>query len=46
MCDSVEDSMEENVQFVRSQIDMAKRMNVVAVPSALIHGKVVLEDYM
>ena len=36
--------MEENVQFVRSQIDMAKRMNVVAIPSALIHGKVDLEN--
>ena len=44
--DCVEDCMEENVQFVRSQIDMAKRMNVVAVPSALIHGKVVLECHM
>lgn len=40
----VEDSMEENVQFVRSQIDMAKRMNVVAIPSALVHGKVNLEN--
>ena len=39
--DFVEDCMEENIQFVRSQVDMAKRMNVVAVPSALIHGKVV-----
>ena len=44
VCHWVEDSMEENVQFVRSQIDMAKRMNVIAIPSALVHGKVNLEN--
>lgn len=44
VCHWVEDSMEENVQFVRSQIDMAKRMNVIAIPSALVHGKVHLEN--
>ena len=44
VCPWVEDSMEENVQFVRSQIDMAKRMNVIAIPSALVHGKVNLEN--
>ena len=42
-CDSIENSMDENVQLMRSLVDMAKRMNVVAAPSALIHGKVVLE---
>lgn len=36
--------MDENIQFIKSQIEIAKRMNVVAVPSALIHGKVWLNE--
>ncbi|KNB43086.1 hypothetical protein JH06_3080 [Blastocystis sp. subtype 4] len=34
------DNVDENIQFVRSQIEIAKRMNVVAVPSILLHGNI------
>lgn len=32
--------MDENIRFIHTQVEMAKRMNVVAIPSALIRGKV------
>lgn len=33
--------MDENIRSIQSQVEIAKRMNVVAIPSALIHGKVI-----
>ena len=36
----LEKDYQQSVAFMQSQIDIAKRMNVVAVPAALICGKV------
>ena len=33
--------MDENIRSIQSQVEIAKRLNVVAIPSALIHGRVV-----
>ena len=34
--------MDENIRTIQSQVEIAKRLNVVAIPSALINGKVIL----
>lgn len=33
--------MDENIRSIQSQVEIAKRLNVVAIPSALIRGRVV-----
>ena len=36
----IENDYPQSVAFIQSQIDIAKRMNITAVPAALICGKV------
>ena len=40
---SIDDDIEENIRFIRSQMEIGKKSHVHVVPCALINGKVCIQ---